>query len=509
MSMDPQLAPVRPGEILAGRYRVERVIGIGGMGVVVAAMHLQLEQLVALKFLLPHALDSSVVVARFTREARAAVRIKSEHIARIMDVGTLESGAPYMVMEYLEGSDLAALLRSVGRLPIDDAVDYILQACEAIAEAHRLGIVHRDLKPANLFLARTDGVDSIKVLDFGISKMSSFTASGSEVGTMTHTGVLLGSPMYMSPEQLTSPREVDARTDIWSLGVVLHQLLAGEPPFNGTTVTQISIGVVQQGPPMLERIRPEVSPGLAAAVRRCLEKNRAQRFANIEEFARALQDFAPPRSRASLERIHWAASGQPIADAGSPLPFELSRSLLDGSQGASGPTATDDTQGEWVGAATRRWVRPRRRGLRLVVGGASLAAAAVAFWLLLGRPRPASETVLVSGQVIGAESAGALAGSPPNRGVSTAPTSNAATTQASSEKQAIANIGYREPSIESTHALSADGSDKGAPVTASRAARPTVQHHKPLLRPHGSPATPDSAHGKSSVSASDGWEDER
>jgi serine/threonine protein kinase len=399
MSMDPQLAPVRPGEILAGRYRVERVIGIGGMGIVVAAMHLQLEQLVALKFLLPNALESAVVVARFTREARAAIRIKSEHIARIMDVGTLESGAPYMVMEYLDGSDLAAVLRSNGRLPIEDAVDYILQACEAIAEAHRLGIVHRDIKPANLFLARTDGVESIKVLDFGISKMTSFTGSDSDVGTMTHTGVLLGSPMYMSPEQLTSPREVDTRTDIWSLGVVLHQLLAGEPPFSGTTVTQISIGVVQQPAPLLEEIRPEVSPRLGAAVRRCLEKNRAQRYANIEELATALQEFAPPRSRASVERIYRTASGPPIpAPASVDYPFfGAANGSIDISLGSMVPTATgEQTHGEWVGSTLRNGVRPGRRGRWLVIGGAGLAAAAFALWLLIGRaPRPTEPTVIL------------------------------------------------------------------------------------------------------------------
>src|SRR6188474_633246 len=145
---------VHEGQILAGKFRIERVLGQGGMGVVVAATHLQLDERVALKFLLPDALANPEAVERFAREARAAVRIKSEHVARVSDVGTLESGAPYMVMEYLEGTDLASYLRARTRLSIDKALHFVLQACQAIAEAHQIGIVHRDLKPANLFLTR-------------------------------------------------------------------------------------------------------------------------------------------------------------------------------------------------------------------------------------------------------------------------------------------------------------------------------------------------------------------
>src|SRR5262249_47932271 len=151
-------SPFQPGEVLAGRYIVERVLGVGGMGVVVAAKHLQLESLVAIKFLLPHVLANEEAVNRFAREARAAVKIKSEHVARVSDVGVLENGAPYMVMEYLEGHDLSSLGRPGRPAAVDQIVDFVLQACEAIAEAHSLGIVHRDLKPSNLFLTeRADG----------------------------------------------------------------------------------------------------------------------------------------------------------------------------------------------------------------------------------------------------------------------------------------------------------------------------------------------------------------
>src|SRR5258706_2580107 len=206
--------PVREGEILAGKYRVERVLGVGGMGVVVAATHIQLEERVAIKFLIKDALASGEAVARFAREARAAVKIKSEHVARVIDVGTLETGAPYMVMEYLEGGDLSQVLQSRGSLPMEEAVEYVLQACEAIAHAHVLGIVHRDLKPANLFLIRRpDGTNAIKVVDFGISKVMPGKGSSSD-NAMTRTRAVMGSPLYMSPEQMTSTRDVDGRTDI-------------------------------------------------------------------------------------------------------------------------------------------------------------------------------------------------------------------------------------------------------------------------------------------------------
>ncbi|HEY3664483.1 MAG TPA: serine/threonine-protein kinase, partial [Polyangiaceae bacterium] len=212
---------VREGDVLAGKFRIERVLGQGAMGVVVAATHIQLDERVALKFLLPEALANADAVARFAREARAAVKIKSEHVVRVSDVGTLESGSPYMVMEYLQGQDLSEWMTNHGTLNVSDAVEFLLQACEALAEAHALGIVHRDLKPANLFVtARRDGTPCIKVLDFGISK---FTAPGSNLN-MTKTSTIMGSPLYMSPEQLSSTRTVDARTDIWALGVILFEL---------------------------------------------------------------------------------------------------------------------------------------------------------------------------------------------------------------------------------------------------------------------------------------------
>ena len=212
------LPRVEQGDVLAGKYRVDRVLGVGGMGVVVAATHLQLEERVALKFMLPEAYGDPDLAARFTREARAAVKLKSEHVARVLDVGTLDTGAPYIVMEYLDGTDLADELHKKGPLPVHEAAEYVLQACDALAEAHALGIVHRDLKPANLFLTRRgDGSPLVKLLDFGISKTSAFNDAGV---AMTKTAAMMGSALYMSPEQMTSPKDVDARADVWALGTI-------------------------------------------------------------------------------------------------------------------------------------------------------------------------------------------------------------------------------------------------------------------------------------------------
>jgi eukaryotic-like serine/threonine-protein kinase len=298
-----------PGQILLGKYRIERVLGMGGMGVVVAATHVTLEERVAIKFLLPHALSNGEAVARFLREARAAVRIKSEHVARVTDVGQLENGAPYMIMEYLDGADLGTVGQRRGALPLEDGVEFVLQACEAIAEAHALGIVHRDLKPANLFLAtRADGTPSVKVLDFGISKMTGMSSSGADLG-MTKTTAVMGSPLYMSPEQMASSRDVDARTDIWALGAILYELLTGTVPFQADTITQLCVMILQYPSPALRNARPDAPEGLGLVIARCLEKDRNRRFTTIAEFAHALAPYAPRRARLSIERVSRVIEG--------------------------------------------------------------------------------------------------------------------------------------------------------------------------------------------------------
>lgn len=314
---------IQEGAVLAGKYRVDRVLGYGGMGVVVAAHHLQLDSRVAIKFLLPETLSNTEAVTRFAREARAAVRIHSEHVAKVTDVGTLENGAPYMVMEYLDGTDLAGWLHKSGFLAVDQAMDFVLQASEAIAEAHSLGIVHRDLKPANLFvIRRPDGAMSVKVLDFGISKMPGTSAASSD---MTRTSAVMGSPLYMSPEQLHSAKDADTRSDIWSLGVILYELLTAELPFVADSLPGLVAQILSTSPTAVKEKRPDVPPGLDDVIRRCLEKDRAKRFQTIGEFAAALAPFSPMRSKISLERISGimrssGMSGTALATAASSDP---------------------------------------------------------------------------------------------------------------------------------------------------------------------------------------------
>jgi serine/threonine-protein kinase len=307
---------VREGAEIAGKYRIEKVIGGGAMGTVVAAHHLMLERRVAIKFLTAEALEHSESVARFLREARAAARITSEHVARVQDVAVLESGAPYIVMEYLEGCDLAQWLTRRGPIPVQQAVDFILQACDAIAEAHELGIIHRDVKPANLFAVQQQAgvVQSIKVLDFGISKTdmplsSTLAPADCPPGSVvTQEKAVIGSPYYMSPEQMESARDVDQRTDIWAVGVTLFQLLSGKLPFEGKSLLQVYSLITSGPPPSVRELARPVPVGLDEALHTCLQRNRENRYTNVAELAAALAPFGSSRATSYLGRIAQRAS---------------------------------------------------------------------------------------------------------------------------------------------------------------------------------------------------------
>jgi eukaryotic-like serine/threonine-protein kinase len=291
------------GEVIAAKYRVDRILGSGGMGVVVAVTHLQLNERYALKCLLPGSASDPETVARFIREARAAVRIKSEHIAHVSDVGTLASGAPYILMEHLTGRDLSDVVKDQGPLPTHEAIEYVLQACAGIAEAHALGIIHRDLKPSNLFLTqRLDGAPLIKVLDFGIAKTMEERGPESPPA-LTQTASAFGSPAYMSPEQLRSTKKVDVRTDVWSLGVILYELLTGELPFTEETTSGLLAAIAADEPNKLRDIRPDVSEAIEAIVLACLQKDVRRRLQSVSELATALEPFRSDTSVVSVGRI--------------------------------------------------------------------------------------------------------------------------------------------------------------------------------------------------------------
>ena len=293
------MADAEAGTILGGKFVIEGVLGRGGMGVVYAARHRELDQRVAIKCLLPHALAQPEIVERFAREARAAAKIHGEHVARVIDVGRFDDGTPFMVMEYLHGRDLAEELAQKGRLAIEDAVRYLLETCEALAQAHVTRIVHRDLKPSNLFLAETPGRRPIvKVLDFGISKIIDGASDA-----ITKTASVMGTPYYMSPEQLLSSKSVDERSDIWALGIILYELLDGQPPFTGETAPEVIAKIVQNTPSSLRATRPDVPPALEALISRCLQSKPAQRFANVAQLASALLPFADASARESVAAI--------------------------------------------------------------------------------------------------------------------------------------------------------------------------------------------------------------
>ena len=377
--------PVREGDLLAGKYRVEKVLGVGGMGIVVAARHEQLDQRVALKFVRDEALGNDEAVERFLREARSAVKLKSEHVAKVLDVGTLESGAPYMVMEFLEGSDLGAVLEAQGPLSVEEACDYVVQACEAVAEAHGAGIVHRDIKPQNLFLASTvGGSPSVKVLDFGVAKSPLMSSGGP--GGLTQTRSMLGSPLYMSPEQMRSSRDADARSDVWALGVVLFELLTQRWPYEADSLPELCLKVVTDPPRSLAELRPDAPPALVDVVAKCLQRAPEDRFPNAAELASALEPFVPEASRATVERARLAMGT--TTGRGRTTPRDLLASsptvLAPNSRGRTGPTPA-----AWDSGKGRR---PARTSPALWIGLGVAGVAAVGVVALILRspadPKP-------------------------------------------------------------------------------------------------------------------------
>jgi serine/threonine protein kinase len=380
------------GDVIAGKYRVEEVLGIGGMAFVLSAKHVELDERFALKFLARQFLGEPALIERFTQEARSACRLRSEHIARVYDVGSHE-GAPFIVMEHLQGRDLCTVVHEGGPLRIIDAVEYAMQACEALATAHRHGIVHRDIKPENLFLVEQEGLPSIKLLDFGISKVA---LSDGEAATRLTGNLTLGTPCYMAPEQIRSSASADARSDLWSLGVVLYELLAGTEAFRAPSITEVCAAVLERDPEPLERIRTDIPTELADIVMRCLEKAPEDRFANVAELAEALLPFAPTRALLSAERS--SSLMRAVATPGDDVRISSVRPALQmGRHRSSGrvraaarsdesPPSSAVPFTHVVDELEASSVAPKkRRGFVAVFGLAAIAAGTVLF-VVYGRP---------------------------------------------------------------------------------------------------------------------------
>jgi len=339
-----------PGAIVGGKYRVDGFLGTGGMGVVLSATHLELDAPVAIKIVRDDLAANEAVVSRLLFEARAAARMQSVHVVRVLDVDRLDNGAPYIVMERLRGSDLASLLQERPSLPVNEALGYVLQACEGLIEAHGLGIVHRDLKPENLFLADTPEGKVLKILDFGISKDLGTPIREGGRTTLTKGGAAIGSPSYMAPEQIRAEPNLDARADIWSLGTILFELIAGRCPFEAETVATMYQKVLTEDPPSLRAFSPGAPGELDTVIQLCLRKDPDDRFQTVQELAIALRSIARP---VPVERVRLESGVELRAQPSDEAP--------------SGPSLA--------------------LKLGIVATGALLVAAAAVFWSLQTAPR--------------------------------------------------------------------------------------------------------------------------
>jgi serine/threonine protein kinase len=303
------MARIVIGDVIAGKYCVERAIAEGSTGTIFAARHLELDQPVAIKVLFEEVAARSVAAERFRREARAAARMQGPHVCRVLDIGAQPDGTPFMVMEYLEGCHLGRELERRGRLTPEEAFECILQACDAVAEAHAAGIVHRDLKPANLFWAvLPDGSRHMKVLGFGVSKALAGSRSGESAITMGST--ITGAPAYLSPEQLDSSQDIDERTDIWSLAVVFYELISGRVPFYGESIPALVRAVLSAKPKALSELQVGAPPGLDAVLEKALSKRREQRYGSIAEFVSALVPFAPISAADTAQDVRKPYAGR-------------------------------------------------------------------------------------------------------------------------------------------------------------------------------------------------------
>ncbi len=455
-----------PGMMLLDKYRVESVLGKGGMGIVVRAYHPGLDERVAIKILRDDVADPEAA-RRFLREAQATVRLKSEHVARVSDVGTTDEGMSYMVMELLEGGDIAQMLETQ-RFDAPDAVTLVLQACVALAEAHALGIVHRDIKPANLFVILRDGRAHVKVLDFGISKV----AAGMDGAALTQTQSMLGTPAYMSPEQMRSARTVDLRSDVWSIGTVLYEMIEGELPFSAENFSEmvVKVSIDAPTPPVV------MEPALAAVVMRCLEKSADARYASTLELAQALAPFA--RDAAAARTAVDAIARYAGATVGPRRPV----SAPAGSAAWSGPAA-DPSAAVWTAdlvdtyssrstlqaAAKRRWV------LRGAVAAAVLGVGIVVIALAAGSRSKAP--VVEDGKMV------------------VAPVVPTAPAVPSASERSAAAVVTPPAGTDAGSAVAADVAPPPAPGKGSAATKaagssrhPTTIPHPPKIPPAGSSA---------------------
>jgi serine/threonine-protein kinase len=512
---------VELGAVISGKYRIDRVLGRGGMGVVLAATQLVLDRTVAIKLVRADCAQDPLAVERLLREAKAVASISSEHVARVLDVGTLDNGVPFIVMEYLEGSDLQTLLDSAGPLPAADAVDFVLQACEAIAEAHRNGIVHRDIKPANVFIARLPGgAASVKVVDFGISKMIGLES----LAPLTLPSSVVGSLYHMAPEQMRGAA-VDARTDVWALGLLLFEMLTGRKPFREEAWPAVCAQILAEGAPFLTTPIEGVADDLGAVIERCLRRAPRERYGNVAELAVALTPFGSRDARTSLERIVRLATstGSLSADslgAAAPRTHQTPNRLaagLDNTRPLAGREPSGSTRQThelpWPGRLSTPApmatppsppVRSRSRGpitLGAAIGAAAVGAALFLLWRepmqhtddprtppIEALPAPLRSQAPAAAPAAPREGVATLPPPPTGSGAAAAPGVGAAGAGGVSGAAAIGEAAASAPPAR-TQRQSSDGARTRAPAPAATkpAAPPTERGSAPDTTPSAAP----------------------
>jgi serine/threonine-protein kinase len=384
--MPGSLAPpsLSVGALFGNRFRIQRVIGDGGMAVVYAAIDQRTNEQVALKLLRTESTTDTTVVGRFIREARVAKSIESEHVAAVRDFGVADDlGVPYIAFELLHGCNLEQLLAKRGPLPVTTAVDYVLQALVGVAAAHVQGIAHRDLKPSNLFLDESANPPTVKVLDFGIAKVLKGVELGR--GPVSSTAMVVGSPLYMAPEQLRSSKRIDGRADVWSIGVILYELLTNKPPFRGASLGQLLTAILDEPPVPPDVHRKEIPAGLSAVILRCLDQDRERRFPTVKDLASALLPYGSWAAEELVSDIVYAFASETVQKEFAMDPEEV----------AAAPVATPVAVKATVVMPNRPRAKPAEPARRrkpspaslaiVVVAGIAFVLAAMTIALLLAR----------------------------------------------------------------------------------------------------------------------------
>jgi serine/threonine-protein kinase len=395
---------LQPGQVLDGKYKIVRVIGEGGMGAVYEGENVRIRRRVAIKLLHAGIAANTDMVQRFEREAQVAGTVGNDHILEILDLGALPAGERYMVMEYLDGVTLTERIKARGRLTPSESVPIIRQVLRGLAAAHGAGIVHRDLKPDNIFILREKaGIrDFVKIIDFGISK---FSEQGGASSRMTRTGALMGTPHYMAPEQATGSRDIDSRTDIYAVGIIMYEMLTGRVPFQAETFNQLLFEIALAKIIPARQIVPDLDPAIDTIVMKASARDPAHRFQNCEEFVAALEAWEKTGSSVSLppaESIEAVvAATVPRASGGGGTDSTLNSNTGSGrgqpvaSNTGSGAAPVEPTVNTWANASVAR--APQKGGTPVVVATALgvllLAGAATGAYLLLKSPAQAAGPV--------------------------------------------------------------------------------------------------------------------